>query len=242
MESALYLVTAFGLGAFHAMEPGHGKAVIAAYLVGSRGTVWQAILLGLVVAITHTASVIILGVVSLFAISLWTDFASSSIIGIVSGTAIISIGLWMLITRWKAMSRQKKEPHVHNDNTHAYAHTHNHSHFHHHHELTSSQERKSLLQIFVLGISGGLVPCPAALVVLLVSLRTGEVASGLTYLLTFSLGVALVLVLIGLFVCKAANIASRYFDKPGLAPMISIASAVIITGLGGYVIWQAVAG
>ena len=242
MESALYLVTAFGLGAFHAMEPGHGKAVIAAYLVGSRGTVWQAILLGLVVAITHTASVIILGVVSLFAISLWTDFASSSIIGIVSGTAIISIGLWMLITRWKAMSRQKKEPHVHNDNTHAYAHTHNHSHFHHHHELTSSQERKSLLQIFVLGISGGLVPCPAAFVVLLVSLRTGEVASGLTYLLTFSLGVALVLVLIGLFVCKAANIVSRYFNKPGLAPMISIASAVIITGLGGYVIWQAVAG
>ena len=240
MESALYLVTAFGLGALHSLEPGHGKTIIAAYLVGSRGTVWQAILLGLVVAITHTASVIILGVASLFATSLWTDFASSSIIGIVSGTAIISIGLWMLITRWKAMSRQKKESHVHNDNTHAYAHTHNHSHFHHHHELTSSQERKSLLQIFVLGISGGLVPCPAALVVLLVSLRTGEVASGLTYLLTFSLGVALVLVLIGLFVCKAANFASRYLNKPGLAPMISIASAVIIIGLGGFVIWQAV--
>jgi len=238
----LYLAAAFGLGAFHAMEPGHGKIVIAAYLVGSRGTAWQAILLGLVVAITHTASVIILGVVSLFATSLWTDFASSSIIGIVSGAAIIGIGLWMLITRWKVMSRQKKELHVHNDNTHTHNHNHNHSRLHHHHELASAQERKSLLQIFVLGISGGLVPCPAAFVVLLVSLRTGEVASGLTYLLTFSLGVAFVLVLIGLLVCKAANIASRYFDKPGLAPMVSIASAVIITSLGGFVIWQAVAG
>lgn len=242
MESILYLAAAFGLGAFHAMEPGHGKIVIAAYLVGSRGTAWQAILLGLVVAITHTASVIILGVVSLFATSLWTDFASSSIIGIVSGAAIIGIGLWMLITRWKVMSRQKKELHVHNDNTHTHNHNHNHSRLHHHHELASAQERKSLLQIFVLGISGGLVPCPAAFVVLLVSLRTGEVASGLTYLLTFSLGVAFVLVLIGLLVCKAANIASRYFDKPGLAPMVSIASAVIITSLGGFVIWQAVAG
>ena len=238
----MYLAAAFGLGAFHAMEPGHGKIVIAAYLVGSRGTAWQAILLGLVVAITHTASVIILGVVSLFATSLWTDFASSSIIGIVSGAAIIGIGLWMLITRWKVMSRQKKELHVHNDNTHTHNHNHNHSRLHHHHELASAQERKSLLQIFVLGISGGLVPCPAAFVVLLVSLRTGEVTSGLTYLLTFSLGVAFVLVLIGLLVCKAANIASRYFDKPGLAPMVSIASAVIITSLGGFVIWQAVAG
>lgn len=244
MESALYLVTAFGLGAFHALEPGHGKTIIAAYLVGSRGTMWQAILLGLVVATTHTASVIILGVLSLFATSFWTDFATSTIIGIISGVAIIGIGLWMLVTRVRSLPRFKKEPHVHNENTHAHTHNHDYehspSHSYHHHELASAQERKSLLQILVLGISGGLVPCPAALVVLLVSLRTGEIASGLTYLLTFSLGVAFVLVLIGLLVCKAANIASRYFDKPGLAPKISIGSAVVITGLGAFVLWQSV--
>ena len=238
MESILYLVGAFGLGAGHALEPGHGKTIIAAYLVGSRGTVWQAILLGLVVAITHTSSVLILGTASLFAASLWSDFASSSVIGIVSGTIIVIIGLWMLVTRWKDLSRTKRQLHLHEDDSH----THDHSHSHYHqNQFTSGQERQSLWQIFLLGISGGLVPCPAALVVLLVSLRSGEIASGLTYLLMFSLGVASVLVVIGLFVCKAAHLASRYLDKPRLAPMIALGSSVVITGLGTFVIWQAVA-
>ena len=236
MESVLYLVTAFGLGALHSLEPGHGKTIIAAYLVGSRGTVWQATLLGLVVALTHTASVLILGVISLFAASIWKDFASSNIIGIVSGTIVVIIGLWMLITRWKGMTRKEKHLHSHDDSNHG--HNHGHSHSHHHFEHSASQERRSLLQIFGLGVSGGLVPCPAALVVLLVSLRTGEVASGMTYLLMFSLGVASVLVAIGLLVCKAANFAGRFLDKPRLAPMIAMGSAVVITGLGVFIIWQ----
>lgn len=112
-------------------------------------------------------------------------------------------------------------------------------HFHHF-ELSSSQERRSLLQILALGISGGLVPCPAALVVLLVSIRTGEITSGMTYLLMFSLGVASILVAIGLLVCKAAHFAGCYLDKPRLAPMIAIGSAIVITGLGAFIIWQSV--
>ena len=242
MESILYLVTAFGLGALHSLEPGHGKTIIAAYLVGSRGTAWQAILLGLVVAITHTASVLILGVISLFAASIWKDFASSNIIGIISGTIVVIIGVWMLITRWKGMVRREKHVHSHDDDNHTHNHVdeHGHSHPHHHFEHSAGQERRSLLQIFGLGISGGLVPCPAALVVLLVSLRTGEVASGMSYLLMFSLGVASVLVAIGLLVCKAAHFASRYLDKPRLAPMIAMGSAVVITGLGAFIIWQSV--
>ena len=94
----------------------------------------------------------------------------------------------------------------------------------------------------VLGVSGGLVPCPAALVVLLASLRSGEIATGLTYLLLFSLGVAATLVALGLTVSKATRFAGRYLDKPGLAVFTSIGSAVLITGLGAFLIWQAVAG
>ncbi|MBU2535963.1 MAG: sulfite exporter TauE/SafE family protein, partial [Chloroflexi bacterium] len=174
--------------------------------------------------------VLILGAISLFAASVWKDFASSNIIGIISGTIVVIIGVWMLITRWKGMVRREKQVHSHDDDNRT------HNHFEH----SAGQERRGLLQIFGLGISGGLVPCPAALVVLLVSLRTGEVASGMSYLLMFSLGVATVLVAIGLIVCKAAHFASRYLDKPRLAPMIAMGSAVVITGLGAFIIWQSV--
>jgi len=239
MEFVLFLGTAFGLGGFHALEPGHGKTIIAAYLVGSRGPVWEALLLGLVVAVTHTSSVIALGVASLFAASLWTDLATSRFIGLVSGLAIIIVGLWMLVTRWKSLSRSRDGSHVHNHGGGRDPHYRDH---HHHDKLTPGQERISLLQIMSLGISGGLVPCPAALVVLLGSLSSGEIASGLTYLLMFSLGVASVLVALGLVVSKATDLATRYLETPGLAALASIGSAVLIIGMGAFVMWQAVSG
>lgn len=241
MQFVLFLGTAFGLGAFHALEPGHGKTVIAAYLVGSRGSTWEAMLLGLVVAVTHTASVILLGVASLFLASFWTDLVTGKFIGIASGAVIVAIGLWMLVTRASAVLRKRSlaAAHDHADDGGLGDHDHDHDHHHHHHHNpTPGQERQSLWQILGLGISGGLIPCPAALVVLLASLRSGEIASGLTYLLAFSLGVAAVLVALGLVVSKAAGFAARFLDRPILGTVASIGSAVLIIGVGTYIVVQ----
>lgn len=243
MQFVMFLGTAFGLGAFHALEPGHGKTVIAAYLVGSRGSAWEAMLLGLVVAVTHTASVILLGVASLFLASFWTDLATGKFIGILSGAVIVAIGLWMLATRASALLRKRSLAAVHDHvgDEHLHDHDHGHGH-HHHHQPTPGQERQSLWQILGLGISGGLIPCPAALVVLLASLRSGEIASGLTYLLAFSLGVAAVLVVLGFVVCKAAGFAARFLDRPVLGTVASIGSAVLIIGVGTYIVCQTALG
>lgn len=237
MQFVMFLGTAFGLGAFHALEPGHGKTVIAAYLVGSRGSAWEAMLLGLVVAVTHTASVILLGVASLFLASFWTDLATGKFIGIASGAVIVAIGLWMLATRTSALLHKRSLAAAHDHD-----HNHDHDHGHHHHYPTPGQERQSLWQILGLGISGGLIPCPAALVVLLASLRSGEIASGLTYLLAFSLGVAAVLVALGFVVCKAAGFAARFLDRPIVATVASIGSALLIIGVGTYIVCQTALG
>jgi nickel/cobalt exporter len=198
-------------------------------------------LLGLVVAITHTASVIVLGVASLFVASVWTDLVTGKFIGITSGAVIVVIGLWMLVTRSSGLLRGGAVPDAH-DHTHdGQAHGHPH-HSHHHHTPSLGEERQSLWQIMGLGISGGLIPCPAALVVLLASLRSGEIASGLTYLLVFSLGVAAVLVALGVAVCKATGFAARFLDRPWLGAVASMGSAVLIIGVGAFIVWQAASG
>jgi nickel/cobalt exporter len=236
VEFLFFLSTAFGLGAFHALEPGHGKTVITAYLVGSRGTAWEAMLLGLVVAVTHTSSVLILGVLSLLVASRWGDWRLTEIIGVISGALISVIGLRLLVTRCRTARKGSAYDHDHADLHHDHEGSH-----HHHPELSpggETAERVGLWSIVVLGISGGIVPCPAALVVLLASLNSGDMTSGLSYLLMFSLGVAAVLVALGLIVSRATRLAGRALERPWLASAASIASAVLITVIGMVMLWR----
>ena len=192
----LALGAAFLLGAAHALTPGHGKTIVAAYLVGSRGTMRHAAFLGAMVTFTHTVSVFALGLATLFLYRFIVPEKITELLGTISGLAIVAVGAWMLVKRL----RSRHAPHVH-------AHSHSHhgrgSHSHSHAHVPDDLSWQGLA---ALGISGGLVPCESALVLLLGAIALNRVMLGLVLLVAFSLGLALVLVLIGSMVLYAKNL------------------------------------
>ena len=252
-----FLVVALGVsflaGAAHALSPGHGKAVVAAYLAGSRGTIGDAVYLGTVVTITHTAGVFALGLVALYAsqyllvdrLLVWLSFTS--------GLLIVIIGGWLFWSRWQAFrSRNSAEEHQHrhwplgkpHSHSHGHGHHHEHGHSHGHggHEHSHGHDhgdghhqhppragRGSLLS---LGISGGLVPCPEALAVLLISFTINRIALGLLVLVAFSLGLAAVLIAIGIAMVLAGPALSRLTKDGPLLRVLPVGSAVVVTLLG----------
>ncbi len=229
MESSLYLFGAFTLGILHAMAPGHGKTIVGAYLVGSRGRIIDAILLGTIVTITHTGGVILLGIIAVIASAYIVPERIQQIASLVSGILIVAVGGWLLY---------KRILHIHQ-------HKHNHSHNHHH--VESPHDKKgdvapTLGMLLALGISGGIVPCPEALVVLLMAIGSGKILMGLLYVFIFSFGLASVLIAIGIILVKAGNlmqgiVKENWTDK--MARSLSLFSALLITILGIYLIIQA---
>ena len=242
-----FLVVALGVsflaGAAHALSPGHGKAVVAAYLAGSRGTIGDAVYLGTVVTITHTAGVFALGLIALYAsqyllvdrLLVWLSFTS--------GLLIVMIGGWLFWSRWQALrSRDSGEEHQHRHWPLGKPHSHSNGHSHHHHEHDHSHShgdghrhdppragRGSLLS---LGISGGLVPCPEAMAVLLISFTINRIALGLLVLVAFSLGLAAVLIAIGIAMVLAGPALSRLTKDGPLLRVLPVGSAVVVTLLG----------
>jgi nickel/cobalt exporter len=262
----IYYLTATVLGGLHALEPGHGKTVVAAYLVGSKGKKIDAILLGLIVTFTHTFSVILMAVAAkaLSTRMALTEDSLHGYFGLVAGLMILAVGLWMLTARIRgkeplhfhshAQSHSHGHDHNHNHN-HNNSHDHDHhSHDHHdhdhhnHNEDTHAHHHEHAVdghpgggpreggvgywQLFLLGVSGGLVPCPAAIAILLAAIGTGRLGEGLAYILLFSMGLALTLTTIGLVVISAGKLARRMLDAKGLADKAAIASAAIITLIG----------
>ncbi len=223
----LALAAAFGLGAAHALTPGHGKTIVAAYLVGSRGTLKHAAFLGAMVTLTHTASVFALGLATLFLFRYIVPEKITVVLGAISGLSIVVIGAFMLRKRL----RNTRHSHWHensHDHGHSHAHSHSHSHGHshdrphthaqddpHHNDPHHSHggyshshvpDEVSWGALIALGASGGLVPCESALVLLLGAIALGRVGLGLLLLVSFSLGLALVLMTIGVLVLYAKNL------------------------------------
>jgi nickel/cobalt exporter len=233
------------LGAMHALEPGHGKTVVAAYLIGSKGRKIDAVILGGIVTFTHTFSIILLAIaVKLTSnrITL-TEESLHGYLGTVAGLMIFSIGMWMLVQRIRGRepfhfhshdaSHAHTHPHQHSpDNNHDH-HDHDHQHAHDSDNHTHGGKRASYWQLCLLGISGGIVPCPAAIAILLASMAGGRLEEGLTYVLLFSLGLAAVLIAIGLIVVGAGKLTSRFLDAKKFARKISIVSAAFIALIGG---------
>ena len=125
------MCVAFGLGALHALSPGHGKTIVAAYLVGNRGTIKHAIFLGAMVTFTHTFSVFCLGLATLY---LYRDVLPDNVIrvlGAISGMSIVWIGAMLLFKRARALRAHGHE-HTHDHDHHHHDHDHNHDHDHHH--------------------------------------------------------------------------------------------------------------
>lgn len=223
---------AFVLGAIHAMSPGHGKTIVAAYLVGSRGTIQHAAFLGGMVTFTHTISVFLLGFATLFLSKYVLPEKIVPWLGAISGLSIVLIGL-SLFRKRLAVLRGKDEPHHHH---HGHSHGHEHHHgdgnLHHHHHVP--QGEVTLAGLIALGVSGGLVPCPSALVLLLSAIALGRTGYGLLLLVAFSFGLAIVLMAIGAAVLYAKNLvpSSERLTENAAFRWIPVLSAAVIVCVG----------
>jgi ABC-type nickel/cobalt efflux system permease component RcnA len=183
------LVAAFW-GAAHALTPGHGKAIVAGYLVGSRGKPRHAVLLGAVVTVTHTAGVFALGLVTLLLSHFVVPERLYPWLTIASGVLVIGVGASVFVSRWR----------------HNQAHRHRHAHSHQHAHDHSKRE------ILGIGVAAGILPCPSALVVLLSAIALHRIAFGLALILAFSAGLAATITAVGLL----AVLARRAFKRISL--------------------------
>jgi len=240
----LGMAVAFGLGCMHALSPGHGKTIVAAYLVGSRGTVKHAIFLGGMVTFTHTISVFFLGLTTLFLSQYVLPEKIFPVLGAISGLSIVWIGGLMLYKRARRLRHAHDHDHDHgHDNDHPHRHDHDHDHAHgHHHDHEHGPHTHShvpegditLGSLIALGASGGLVPCPSALVLLLSSIALGRVGLGLLLLIAFSSGLAVVLMGIGVLVLYAKHFlpdSQKTAAHPAFR-IIPVVSAALIVCIG----------
>jgi nickel/cobalt exporter len=210
----LALGLAVGLGAVHAFAPGHGKTVMAAYLVGERGSMRQAAVIGLTVTATHTAGVLILGL----ALSASTSLAPESVypwLGVASGLLLAGVGAGMLL---RATRRRPQLVPAHAGHSHPHPHPHAHSHDdhvhgHHRHDHDSIAWRS----LVPLGLAGGMVPSPSAIVVLLGAIALGRAWFGVALVIAYGLGMAVTLTGAGLALVRARGAIERRLASPGAA-------------------------
>ncbi|MCA9933422.1 MAG: PD40 domain-containing protein [Ardenticatenaceae bacterium] len=272
-----FLLAALGialvLGAMHGLTPGHGKALVAAYLVGSRGTPKHAAALGGIVTLTHTGSVLAIGLLTLAASRFLVPTDLFPILEILSGLLIIGMGLFLLLQRWRgwrgvqqkrtrekaaAVAEASKQLSVSSNQLPVTSNQ----------QLTTNNQRQRITvgadipvrvydgvlaaesgpgmvrwrALIGLGISGGLVPCPDAIAILLVAVALNRILLGLSLIVTFSLGLAAILIAIGLAMVQSRRLLARFNQVERIAPAISVASAFIVLGLGLALTWQAASG
>jgi nickel/cobalt transporter (NicO) family protein len=212
------LLAAFAWGALHAISPGHGKAMVAAYLIGTRGTAKHAVALGAIVTVTHTIGVFALGLVTLFLSQYILPEDLYPWLNLASGLLIVAVGLGVLRSRLRWRNQQlagheHEGGQHHHENSHEHHHHHEHAHSHgggHHDHHVPETTWKGLTG---LGVSAGIIPCPTALVVLLAAITQQEIALGLLLIVVFSIGLATTLTGIGLGVVYAKRLATRFSSR-----------------------------
>ena len=262
----LSVLTAAGLGAWHAVTPGHGKTLMAAYLVGTQGRPLHAVGLGLSVALSHTLGILALAGLIVGAQGVLPPEVVLRTTPVVAAVSVVVIGGWMLISealRRRGRRATAADPgHAHGSRD-THDHPHEHAAHHHDHEHASLDDGEhshggmrhshlpppgstvSWRSLFVLGLAGGLIPSASALLMLLGSIAAGRPAFGFVLVVAFGIGMALVMGGIGL----ALVVARGRLDRVQVASPLSrlsaylplIASCVVL-GLGLYLTVQAVAG
>ncbi len=255
----LALVAAAGWGAVHALSPGHGKTVVGAYLVGSRGTPRHALFLGLTVTITHTAGVLALGLGILFASHTILPEQLYQWLSLASGLLVAGLGLTVLRQRLLGLpafghhhhDHDHGHDHAHNhyrqhDHDHAYAHSHGlpHTHDGHSHLPPGVEgEHVTWRSLLALGISGGLLPCPSALLALLGAVAIGRAGFGVLVVIAFSVGLAATLTGVGLLFLFAGRLLERRAVSgrwSGLLQFAPAAAALAVTASGVLIVARAV--
>jgi nickel/cobalt exporter len=240
--SWFYLPTAFLLGMAHALEPGHSKTLVASYLIGIKGKARDAVLLGITVTITHT---IVIFLLALAALAFGTAFPMEKVqywLEVVSAALVFGMGLWLLRSRWQEWKQAQEieytpvhedehtHVHIHED---GHAHTHDdHDHHHGHSHALPAGERLSFRQLVSFGFSGGLVPCPAALAILILAVGLGKPVLGLVTVTIFSVGLALALIAVGVAVCHGVAFVGKRAGQSKWLKRLPIISSAIVTALG----------
>ena len=273
------LLISFVWGAMHAMTPGHGKTIVGAYLVGSRGTLKHAVYLGLTTTITHTLGVFALGLITLFAAQYIVPEKLFPWLTLLSGLFVVGIGINLMVSRFKSSeaatwfqklktdltkSREVTSPvlqyehaevvgHPHkfivgssqehfHSHDHAQAHPHSHAQAHHDHDRAHADhshlppgtegEPVTWRSLLALGISGGLIPCPSALVVLLGAIALNRIGFGLILVLAFSLGLAGALTAIGMMFIYAGRLFHRFPAQGRIIRFLPVLSALFVSAIG----------
>src|SRR5262249_30903811 len=217
------LFIAFFWGAAHGLGPGHGKSIVAAYLVGSRGTARHALLLGGTVTVTHTIGVFTLGLVTLSLSQFIVPDTLYPWLNLVSALLVVGVGLSVL--RWRVVDWRRAQAHEH-------AHLHGHPHDHDHDPGHSHDVSLSARGLLGVGISGGIIPCPTALVVLLAAISLHRVGYGLVLIVAFSLGLAATMSGLGLAAIAAKSAFARVDLGGSAVRLLPAASALVVLGLG----------
>jgi ABC-type nickel/cobalt efflux system permease component RcnA len=215
---ALALLIAMFWGAVHALSPGHGKSLVGAYLVGSRGTARHAAFLGATVTITHTAGVFALGLVALYLSHYIVPETLYPWLAVISGLMVVGVGSGILRRRLRARG--------------GHGHDHDHGPGGHTHLPAGADGAITPRTLLALGVSGGLLPCPSALVVMLGAIALHRTAFGLVLVIAFSLGLAVTLTSVGLLVLYARRYVDRVPSSRRLFAVLPIVSAVLVTTLG----------
>jgi ABC-type nickel/cobalt efflux system permease component RcnA len=223
----LLLLAAFGWGAVHALSPGHGKAMVAAYLVGTRGRPRHAVALGAMVTVTHTAGVFALGAITLALSQYVLPETLYPWLNLISGLLVVVIGVSVLRSHLRRLRARRGHHHHHGHGHHHHHHGHGHDHGHSH--LPQEPGVRGLL---AMGAAAGLIPCPSALVVLLGAVAQGQIALGMLLIVAFSAGLALTLTALGLAVVLASRALGRVRVSSTVVAAVPAASALVIVAVG----------
>lgn len=228
------IAASFLWGGIHAMSPGHGKTIVGAYLVGARATAQHAVFLGLTTTITHTLAVFGLGLITLFASRFIVPEQLYPWLSCLSGLMVVAIGLNLFISRLRNSHFHGTHSHyTHDEHSHHHEHAHTHDSSNHSHLPPLTNEAPpSWRNLLTLGVSGGLVPCPSALVVLLSAIALGRVGFGLLMVLAFSLGLAGVLTGLGLLLVHTKRLFDRLPLQRSLMQVLPALSAFCVALLG----------
>jgi nickel/cobalt exporter len=253
-EGIFYLFSGFWLGALHAATPGHGKTIAAAYIVGARGRPVDAFVLGVFVTLSHTLGIVGVAVLASLGAASLVPARTEAYLAIVTGLLVVWIGLWMVVNQWTILYPRlnahrheassgdhvhEHQVHDHGGSTHTHPADHAHEHYHRHGWGPAHSHRLDLLTdtrpswtiLLGLGLAGGLLPDPGALALLLAAIASGKPVTGLLIVLVFSLGFALVLVVVGVVAARVGQLVLTWLSGRWIL-WLQFGTALLILAVG----------
>ncbi|EAB5545348.1 nickel/cobalt efflux protein RcnA [Salmonella enterica subsp. enterica serovar Abony] len=250
-----FIPSAILLGILHGLEPGHSKTMMAAFIIAIKGTVKQAVMLGLAATLSHTAIVWLIALGGMYLSRAFTAQSVEPWLQLISAIIILSTACWMFWRTWRGEQQWLAGNH-HHDHDHGHDHDHDHDHHGHIHPegatskaYQDAHERAHAAdiqrrfdgqtvtngQILLFGLTGGLIPCPAAITVLLICIQLKAFTLGATMVLSFSLGLALTLVTVGVGAAiSVQQAAKRWSGFSTLARRAPYFSSILIGLVGVY--------